>query len=43
MAADRAPLSAGGTTGFLGSVLDAEGIALIAGLQDVLGAGVNVL
>ena len=41
MAADRAPLSAGGTTGFLGSALDAEGIALIAGLQEVLGAGVT--
>ncbi|KRR18482.1 peroxidase family protein [Bradyrhizobium retamae] len=41
VAADRAPLSAGGTTGYLGSVLDAEGIALIAGLQEVLGAGVT--
>ena len=41
VAADRAPLSAGGTTGFLGSVLDAESIALIAGLQGVLGAGVT--
>ena len=41
VAADRAPLSAGGTTGYLGSVLDAEGIALIAGLQAVLGAGVT--
>jgi len=41
VAADRAPLSEGGTTGFRGSVLDAEGIALIAGLQDVLGAGVT--
>ena len=41
MAADRAPLSDGGTTGYLGSVLDAEGIALIAGLQEVLGAGVT--
>ena len=28
-------------TGYLGSVLDAEGIALIAGLQEVLGAGVT--
>ena len=35
VAADRAPLSAGGTTGFRGSVLDAEGIALVAGLQPV--------
>ena len=41
VAADRAPLSAGGTTGFLGSVLNAQGIALIAGLQEVLGAGVT--
>jgi Ca2+-binding RTX toxin-like protein len=37
-----APLAAGGSTGFLGSALDAQGIALIAGLQAVLGAGVNV-
>ncbi|WP_249128098.1 peroxidase family protein [Bradyrhizobium lablabi] len=37
VAADRAPLLAGGTTGYLGSVLDEEGIALIAGLQEVLG------
>ena len=41
LAADRAPLSAGGTTGYLGSVLDEEGIALIAGLQEVLGIGVT--
>ncbi len=41
VAADRAPLTDGGTTGYLGSVLDAEGIALIQGLQDVLGAGVT--
>ena len=41
VAADRAPLSAGGTTGYLGSVLDAQGIALIAGLQEILGAGVT--
>ncbi|WP_051677361.1 peroxidase family protein [Bradyrhizobium sp. URHD0069] len=41
VAADRLPLLAGGTTGYLGSVLDAEGIALIAGLQEVLGAGVT--
>jgi Ca2+-binding RTX toxin-like protein len=41
VAADRAPLSLGGTTGFLGSALDAEGIDLIAGLQAVLGAGVT--
>ena len=41
VAADRAPLSAGGTTGYLGSALDAQGIAMIAGLQAVLGAGVT--
>lgn len=41
LAADRAPLSAGGTTGYRGSVLTAEGIALIAGLQEVLGDGVT--
>ena len=36
-----APLSAGGSTGFLGSGLDAQGIALVNGLQAVLGAGVT--
>jgi Ca2+-binding RTX toxin-like protein len=36
-----APLSAGGSTGFLGSALDAQGIALVSGLQGVLGAGVT--
>ena len=36
-----APLSAGGSTGFYGSALDAQGIALINGLQAVLGAGVD--
>jgi Ca2+-binding RTX toxin-like protein len=41
VAADRAPLSAGGTTGYLGSELDAQGIALVNGLQAVLGAGVT--
>ncbi|UXN62195.1 peroxidase family protein [Phyllobacterium zundukense] len=41
VAADRAPLANGGTTGYRGSVLDAEGIALIQGLQEVLGAGVT--
>ena len=41
VAADRAPLAQGGTTGFLGSALDAQGIALIQGLQAVLGAGVT--
>lgn len=34
-------LAAGGTHGYLGSLLDAKGIALIAGLQDVVGAGVT--
>ena len=33
------PLSEGGAAGYLGSVLDAEGIALINGLQAVVGAG----
>jgi Ca2+-binding RTX toxin-like protein len=41
VAADRAPLADGGTTGFRGSVLTAEGIALIAGLQQLLGEGVT--
>jgi len=41
VAADRAPQSQGGTTGYRGSVLDAEGIALIKGLQELLGAGVT--
>ncbi|KRE00280.1 hypothetical protein ASE63_09405 [Bosea sp. Root381] len=41
VAADRAPLAQGGTTGFRGSVLTAEGIALIQGLQALLGAGVT--
>ncbi|TCL64656.1 peroxidase family protein [Rhizobium sp. BK251] len=36
-----APLAQGGSTGFLGSGLDAQGIALITGLQAVLGAGVT--
>jgi Ca2+-binding RTX toxin-like protein len=41
VAADRATLALGGTTGYLGSGLDAQGIALISGLQAVLGAGVT--
>ncbi len=41
VAADRASLANGGTSGYLGSVLDAQGIALISGLQAVLGAGVT--
>jgi Ca2+-binding RTX toxin-like protein len=39
--ADRLPASEGGTEGFAGSALDAEGIALISGLQELLGAGVT--
>jgi Ca2+-binding RTX toxin-like protein len=41
VAADRAPLTQGGTTGYLGSGLDAQGIALVNGLQALLGAGVT--
>ncbi|WP_426227117.1 peroxidase family protein [Pararhizobium sp. DWP3-4] len=41
VAADRAPLAQGGTTGYLGSGLDAQGIALVNGLQALLGAGVT--
>ncbi|SEI20752.1 peroxidase family protein [Tardiphaga sp. OK245] len=41
LAADRLPTLQGGTEGYQGSALDAEGIALIAGLQAVLGAGVT--
>ncbi|MDO8981762.1 MAG: peroxidase family protein [Afipia sp.] len=40
-ATTRLPLSQGGSTGYLGSGLDAQGIAMIAGLQAVVGAGVN--
>ena len=40
-AADRLPAAQGGTEGFAGSALDAEGIALIAGLQELLGQGVT--
>ena len=39
VAADRASLANGGTTGFLGSALDAQGIAMVTGLQAVLGTG----
>ena len=35
------PLAQGGSTGYLGSALDAQGIALIAGLDAVVGAGVT--
>ncbi|WP_424630077.1 peroxidase family protein [Bradyrhizobium sp. SYSU BS000235] len=41
LAEERLPFAQGGTEGYTGSALDAEGIALIAGLQDVLGAGVT--
>ncbi|WP_300972930.1 peroxidase family protein [Sphingomonas sp. LHG3406-1] len=40
-AADRLPTSQGGTSGFQGSILTADGIALISGLQQLLGAGVT--
>ena len=35
------PLAQGGSTGYLGSALDAQGIALIDGLQALLGTGVT--
>ncbi|BDG74000.1 peroxidase family protein [Roseomonas fluvialis] len=35
-------LAAGGTHGYLGSALDAQGIALVTGLQAVVGAGVTL-
>jgi Ca2+-binding RTX toxin-like protein len=35
------PMAQGGSNGYAGSILDAEGIALIQGLQAVLGAGVT--
>ncbi|RYE58560.1 MAG: heme peroxidase, partial [Hyphomicrobiales bacterium] len=41
VAADRATLANGGTSGFRGSILDQEGIEIIAGLQEVVGAGVT--
>ncbi|WP_165357619.1 hypothetical protein, partial [Sphingosinicella sp. CPCC 101087] len=41
LAADRLPTTQGGTSGYQGSLLDAAGIARIAGLQTVLGAGVT--
>jgi Ca2+-binding RTX toxin-like protein len=41
VAADRLPASQGGTEGYAGSALDAAGIALINGLQAVLGSGVT--
>lgn len=41
LAAERLPALQGGTEGYQGSALDAEGIALIRGLQELLGAGVT--
>jgi Ca2+-binding RTX toxin-like protein len=41
LAEERLPAAQGGSEGVAGSALDAQGIALIAGLQDVLGAGVT--
>ncbi|URK89124.1 hypothetical protein LP421_32075 (plasmid) [Rhizobium sp. RCAM05350] len=47
LAVDRGPLTPAvpggpvGTTGYLGSALDAQGIAMVTGLQAVLGAGVT--
>jgi Ca2+-binding RTX toxin-like protein len=40
-AEERLPFDQGGTEGYRGSMLDAAGIARIAGLQAVLGAGVT--
>ncbi|HWV22207.1 MAG TPA: peroxidase family protein [Devosia sp.] len=40
-ATTRLPAAQGGSTGYLGSALDAQGIALINGLQAVLGTGVT--
>ena len=41
LAEERLPFAQGGSEGFTGSALDAAGIARIAGLQAVLGAGVT--
>lgn len=41
LAAERLPATQGGTEGYQGSALTAEGIALIQGLQEILGAGVT--
>ena len=41
IAEERLPFAQGGTEGYRGSALDAAGIARIAGLQAVLGAGVT--
>lgn len=40
-AAEMLPIPQGGTGGYRGSALDADGIALISGLQAVVGAGVT--
>ena len=41
LAAERLPAAQGGSEGFTGSAVTAESIALVAGLQGVLGAGVT--
>ncbi|MDM0104082.1 peroxidase family protein [Variovorax sp. J22R24] len=41
IAEERLPFAQGGTEGYAGSALDSAGIARIAGLQAVLGAGVT--
>ena len=41
LAEERVPALPGGTEGFTGSALDADGVALISGLQDVVGAAVT--
>lgn len=41
LAADRLPSAQGGSEGFTGSVATAQSIALVAGLQALLGAGVT--
>ena len=41
LAAERLPSAQGGSEGFTGSVATAQSIALVAGLQEVLGAGVT--
>ncbi|RHW18361.1 hypothetical protein D1610_07835 [Sphingomonas gilva] len=41
IADERLPFAQGGTEGYRGSALDADGIARIDGLQELLGAGVD--
>jgi Ca2+-binding RTX toxin-like protein len=41
LAEERVPALPGGTEGFAGSALDLEGVALISGLQDVVGGQVT--